>query len=294
MSSHAQSARGTNSACRSRMAARLRGARRSVSSLALATWEIAEQSPAVLNLAIGQPALSLLPMEAVQVHSRLTTHDSRLTTHDSPLTTHHSPLTTHHPQLTTTDPPLTHLSPTSHPPHPMEAVQVTCTAAGPCGRDASPSAWPCQHTLTHAVTLSQDGAARLSTYDARHILQYGAPAGSGHYLSALATFLTAQLQRPPMLTPSRTMYVPGPRYGTHGAYTRASLLTTVRIAYARQPRLCRIYRVPCTVAPQVPARPDDALRHDRQLRRAGARDPDAHHARGRGAHGGLGLGLGLD
>ena len=49
------------------MAARLRGARRSVSSLALATWEIAEQSPAVLNLAIGQPALSLLPIEAVQV-----------------------------------------------------------------------------------------------------------------------------------------------------------------------------------------------------------------------------------
>lgn len=87
------------------MAARLRGARRSVSSLALATWEIAEQTPAVLNLAIGQPALSLLPMEAVQ-----------------------------------------------------------------------------------------DGAARLSTYDARHILQYGAPAGSGHYLSALAGFLTAQLQ----------------------------------------------------------------------------------------------------
>ena len=138
------------------MAARLRGARRSVSSLALATWEIAEQTPAVLNLAIGQPALSLLPMDAVQ-----------------------------------------------------------------------------------------DGAARLSTYDARHILQYGAPAGSGHYLSALAGFLTAQLQRPPMLT--RTMYVPGPRYGTHGAYARASLLTTVRTAYASQPRLCRIYRVPCTV-----------------------------------------------
>lgn len=87
------------------MAARLR---RSVSSLALATWEIAEQTPAVLNLAIGQPALSLLPMDAVQ-----------------------------------------------------------------------------------------DGAARLSsTYDARHILQYGAPAGSGHYLSALAAFLTAQLQCP--------------------------------------------------------------------------------------------------
>ena len=87
------------------MAARLR---RSVSSLALATWEIAEQKPAVLNLAIGQPALSLLPMDAVQ-----------------------------------------------------------------------------------------DSAARLSsTYDARHILQYGAPAGSGHYLSALAAFLTAQLQCP--------------------------------------------------------------------------------------------------
>ena len=94
-----------NSVCRTKMAARLRGARRSVSSLALATWEIAEQTPAVLNLAIGQPALSLLPMDAVQ-----------------------------------------------------------------------------------------DGAARLSTYDARHILQYGAPAGSGHYLSALAAFLTAQLQ----------------------------------------------------------------------------------------------------
>ena len=94
------------------------------------------------------------------------------------------------------------------------------------------------------MTLSQDGAARLSTYDARHILQYGAPAGSGHYLAALATFLTAQLQRPPMLTLSRTMYVPGPRFGTHGAYARASLLTTVRTASARLPRLCRIYRVP--------------------------------------------------
>ena len=93
------------SVCCTRMAARLR---RSVSSLALATWEIAEQKPAVLNLAIGQPALSLLPMDAVQ-----------------------------------------------------------------------------------------DSAARLSsTYDARHILQYGAPAGSGHYLSALAAFLTAQLQCP--------------------------------------------------------------------------------------------------
>ena len=102
---HPRSARGPSSVCRASMAARLRGARRSVSSLALATWEIAEQTPAVLNLAIGQPALSLLPMEAVQ-----------------------------------------------------------------------------------------DGAARLSTYDARHILQYGAPAGSGHYLSALAGFLTAQLQ----------------------------------------------------------------------------------------------------
>ena len=42
----------------------------------------------------------------------------------------------------------------------------------------------------------QDGAARLSTYDARHILQYGAPAGSEHYLSALAGFLTAELQCP--------------------------------------------------------------------------------------------------
>ena len=82
-------------------------ARRSVSSLALATWEKAEQTPAVLDLAIGQPALSLLPMEAVQ-----------------------------------------------------------------------------------------DGAARLSTYDTRHILQYGAPVGSEHYLSALASFLTAQLHYP--------------------------------------------------------------------------------------------------
>eukprot|EP00964_Phaeocystis_antarctica_P037365 scaffold21332_cov57-Phaeocystis_antarctica.AAC.3 len=125
----------------------------------------------------------------------------------------------------------------------MEAVQVTWTAAGPCGRDASPSAWPCQHTLTHAVTLSQDGAARLSTYDARHILQYGAPAGSGHYLAALATFLTAQLQRPPMLTLSRTSRGLG-TVGTGCACQPPDHCSySVRVPAAAVPYvLCTVYR----------------------------------------------------
>ena len=76
----------------------------SLSSLTLATWEKAEQATSVLNLAIGQPAPSLLPTEELQ-----------------------------------------------------------------------------------------RSASRLPKYDPRHLLQYGAAAGSRHYLDATATFLSEHL-----------------------------------------------------------------------------------------------------
>ena len=71
--------------------------------MSLATWEKAAREPGVLNLGIGQPALSLLPMELVQ-----------------------------------------------------------------------------------------QAANDFSHFDARHLLQYGSIAGSGHYLSALASFMSEQ------------------------------------------------------------------------------------------------------
>jgi DNA-binding transcriptional MocR family regulator len=81
--------------------------RRHLSGLSFATWEKAQQAPATLNLAIGQPASSLLPMEAVQ-----------------------------------------------------------------------------------------RAASALSSFDRRHVLQYGSIAGSHHYLDAVASFLTAELDEP--------------------------------------------------------------------------------------------------
>ena len=92
---------------RSRSVAALRSVRRSgrlVSSLSLATWERVALAPNVLNLAVGQPALSLLPMEVVQ-----------------------------------------------------------------------------------------QAANCLSEFDARYLLQYGSAAGSEHYLTAVASFLSAEV-----------------------------------------------------------------------------------------------------
>ena len=51
----------------------LRGSRRAISSFSMATWEHAEQANGLLNLAIGQPALSLLPSAALdRANGRLT------------------------------------------------------------------------------------------------------------------------------------------------------------------------------------------------------------------------------
>lgn len=86
---------------------RLSASRRSA-GLCLATWEHAERVPGVLNLAIGQPAQSLLPTAAMQ----------------------------------------------------------------------------------------QAASTLFSAFDPRHLLQYGSPSGSEHYLVAVADFLTAQLGHP--------------------------------------------------------------------------------------------------
>ena len=50
---------------------------------------------------------------------------------------------------------------------------------------------PAQSLLPTAET--QRAAAQLATFDGRHVLQYGSLAGSGHYLSAVASFLSAEL-----------------------------------------------------------------------------------------------------
>ena len=42
-------------------------------------------------------------------------------------------------------------------------------------------------------TSVQQAALRLSEFDARHLLQYGSPAGSVHYLEAVGSFLSAEL-----------------------------------------------------------------------------------------------------
>ena len=94
------------------------GKNRACSTLALATWERAEQAPGILNLAIGQPASSLLPLAA-----------------------------------------------------------------------------------------TQSAANGLSSYDPRHLLQYGSISGSSHYLTAVASFLGAQLAHEP--SPNSLFATPG-------------------------------------------------------------------------------------
>ena len=76
--------------------------------------------------------------------------------------------------------------------------------------------------------------------------------------------------------------------GTPLVHLRRAAHPAVRRARRKRPLPLRARGLPHRAA-AVPARPFDALRHDRQLRRAGARDPDADQARRRGADGGAEL-----